>query len=376
MCFAAPAPRAQPRTLHATMKPPLQIRPLLACLIGLCTLLSATPLILAAETTAGSDEFKEVKSADEFTAPTGDEFKEIETSASGKPHDHSQFRGEAKAFKWVIGILLATVAAGILVRYKPTRNLRAVFLVGSIAVLGFYKGGCPCPIQSIQYTILNLFGHAYKWQTLVYFLALIPITYFLGRIYCGWICSLGALQEYIFLGSRFRFLQSDRAQVIMRRIRMVVLAALVAQLALTQQNLFKKIDPFAVIFNYNSYYPIGWVLVGVLVISSVLIHRPFCKTVCPVGLVLGWVSKLPGASTLAANQTCLSCSTCSQSCRINAITRDGKVSRIDNQACIRCGECLEQCRRSSLSIRKNGRRIRHQIELKPAPDRSVEQLAA
>lgn len=358
------------------MKPSPNLRTLLVCLLGVLPLLFAIPATFAAEAGGPDAEFKSTESADEFTAAAGDEFKEIETSASGKPHDHSQFRGEAKAFKWVIGILVATVAAGILVRYKPARNLRAIFLVSSIAILGFYKGGCPCPIQSIQYTILNLFGHTYKWQTLVYFLALIPITYFLGRVYCGWICSLGALQEYMFFGSRFRVLQSERAQVIMRRIRIVALSALVIQLALTQQNLFKKIDPFAVIFNYTSYSAIGWVLVGVLVISSVLVHRPFCKTVCPVGLVLGWVSKLPGASNLQANHTCLSCSTCSQSCRINAITREGKVSRIDNQECIRCGECLEQCRRSSLSIRKKGRRLRHQIELRPAAAEPVEQLVA
>jgi ferredoxin len=354
------------------MKPLDQFRLLLVWTACAFTPLCGPPSLAGAE----AAEFKTVDATDEFTAPEGDEFKALDSGASGKAHDHSQFRGEAKAFKWVIGILLVTVAAGILVRYKPTRNLRAVFLVSSIAVLGFYKGGCPCPIQSIQYTILNLFGHAYKWQTLVYFLALIPITYFLGRVYCGWICSLGALQEYMFLGSRFRLFQSERAQVIMRRIRIVALSALVVQLALTQQNLFKKIDPFAVVFNFTSYYTIDWVLVGVLVISSVLIHRPFCKTVCPVGLTLGWVSKLPGASNLAANHTCLSCSTCSQSCRINAITREGKVSRIDNQECIRCGECLEQCRRSSLSIRKNGRRLRHQIELKPAAAEPVEQLVA
>ncbi len=73
-----------------------------------------------------------------------------------------------------------------------------------------------CPVQSLQYSILNLLGHDYKWQTLVYLLGLLPLTYLFGRVFCGWICHMGALQEFLFLGNRLRYLQSERAQTMMR----------------------------------------------------------------------------------------------------------------------------------------------------------------
>ena len=80
---------------------------------------------------------------------------------------------------------------------------------------------------------------------------------------------------------------------------------------------------------------LGWVLLAALLVASVLIHRPFCKTVCPIGLLLGWVSKIPGASVLGPGDHCLGCSACNGACRINAITREAKASVLDNQECIR-----------------------------------------
>jgi ferredoxin len=317
----------------------------------------ASGATIVARTPGPADEFKPVGSADEFGSLES-------TALPADKHDHAEFRGEAKAFRWVIGILFATIVAGLLVRFSVTRNLRAVFLTVSVAVLGFYKGACPCPIQSLQYSVLNLFGHAYKWQTLVYLLGLIPITYVFGRVFCGWICHMGAVQEFLFLGSRFRFLQSERAQVIMRRVRTMALVALVAQVVITQTNLYKKIDPFAVLYNFNSATLLGWILVAVLVVASVLLHRPFCKTLCPVGLILGWVSKIPGASLLGPSGQCLGCSVCNSVCRINAITRDDKRSILENQECIRCGECLEHCRKRSLTFFRCSRGHPGRVEMK------------
>lgn len=321
----------------------------------------ASATVASSPAAAASDDFKPVGGADEFASLES-------TAATSGPHDHTEFRGEAKAFRWVLGILFATIVAGLLVRFSLTRNLRALFLTASVAVLGFYKGACPCPIQSLQYLVLNLFGHAYKWQTLVYLLGLIPITYFFGRVFCGWICHLGAVQEFLFLGSRFRFFQSERAQVIMRRLRMAALAALVAQVVITQTNLYKKIDPFAALYNFNSATVLGWVLLGVLLATSVVIHRPFCKTLCPIGLLLGWVSKIPGASLLGPDHHCRGCSACHSACRINAITRDDRVSVLDNQECIRCGECLGHCRQGGLTFFRRGRGHPDRVEMKcPAP---------
>jgi polyferredoxin len=305
-----------------------------------------------------TDEFKSVEGNPEFNAnATTDEFAPLDTASTvACSATCTETPGQAKNFSWAIGILLITVLAGILVRFRQTRNLRTVFLVASLAILGFYKGACPCPIQSLQNTAFYIMGLDVKWQSLVYIAGLIPITYLFGRVFCGWICHLGALQEFIFGSSRLKLLQNAKAQKIMRIIRIVALTALIVQVIITQTNLYKKIDPFAIIFNFHSISITGYVIAGILVISSIFIYRPFCKTLCPIGIILGWISKIPGASVLGTNSTCTSCSICSNNCKIRAITHDNKISILENQECIRCGDCLDGCKKNSITFYFKGKK--------------------
>ena len=301
-----------------------------------------------------------------------DEFKEFETDSTIAVLPTASSGSLCKAgnkevptgFYWTVAILLFTCLAGILVRFKQTRHLRSLFLVASVIVLGFYRGACPCPIQSLQNTAFLFMGQSIKLPSLLYFLGLIPITYLFGRVFCGWICPLGALQEFIFTSSRLKLFQSQRAQKTMRLIRMSVLLLLLAQIIITQTNLYKKIDPFATIYNFYSAYLIGWILVGILLISSLIIYRPFCKTICPIGLLLGWVSKIPGASVLGVKTNCSACSNCNNTCNIRAITHDNKVSILENQECIRCGNCLSGCKKNAMSFFHNGKKHAEKTECK------------
>lgn len=292
--------------------------------------------------TTYSDEFEEFKTDSAITTLSSPEVKDHKKSS---PSD----------IYWTSGVLLFTVLAGILIRFKKTRQLRSLFLVLSIIILGFYRGSCPCSIQSFQNGILLFTGNFIRWPSIILFLGLLLITYLFGRVYCGWICHLGALQEFIFNSSSFKLFQSDRSQKIMRYIRVTALFVLVSQLLVMQTNLYKTVDPFAVVYNFYSDYLIGWILVFIVIASSFVLYRPFCKTFCPVGLVLGWISKIPGASVLSVKQNCISCVKCNKGCTINAITRDSKISVLDNQECIRCGECLNGCPKDAISLSRKNR---------------------
>ena len=305
------------------------------------------------------DEFEQVDTAgSEFVS--ADEFESFEQVSTGEECSESCSgegcsgeKGKANT-NWVYGILLFTIVAGIFVRFKSLRSLRGLFLLSSLVILGFYRGACPCPIMSFQNGILALFGMEMQWHKLLWFVGLIPITYLLGKVWCGWICHLGALQEFLFVPGKVKILQSAKAQKIMRYTRMALLVILIAQLAITKTNLFKNIDPFKVAFNLYSINITGWILLGLLLLSSVFIYRPFCKTVCPIGLVLGWISKIPGAAVIGVKGDCTGCVSCFRSCKINAITRDDKFSMLDNQECIACGECIQGCSKKTLQfVRKN-----------------------
>ena len=312
---------------------------------------------------AGGDEFgdDEFGGDDEFSEGGDDEFSVGDAS---EEFTNSEDDGNVSYNRlyWAIGILLYTILAGILVRYKATRKLRGLFLLGGLVILGFYRGG-PGVISSFQNAYLLLLGVKVNWQAAVLFLGLIPITYFFGKVFCGWVCYLGAIQEFLYIG-KIKIFQSERAQKIMKTIRYIALAALLIQLTFTHIILWNKIGPFKVAINLYSPNMTGYILLAIVLISSVFIYRPFCKTICPVGLVHGWVSKIPGASVLGINNSCAGCSVCNTSCQINAITRENKVSKLDNEECIRCGDCLDDCRIKSISFYNKNKEHDDKIILK------------
>ncbi len=290
-----------------------------------------------------TSEFKEIKSTDvqQFTKTAND-------PCAGCPNQNSGI------LPWVLLSLGITAVAGIMVRFKSTRNLRGLFLLVSMLIFGFYRGACPCPISSFEDVFLLISGVNISWQNLIWFLGLIPLTYIFGKVWCGWVCHLGALQEFLFLPGRINWLQSIKAQRILRWCRMILLFALVLQLIITRVNVFCQFDPFKVAFNLVSPNWIGWFLLGLLLLTSLFIYRPFCRTICPIGLVLGWISKIPGASVIGWKNDCKKCSQCSKCCKIHAIIDSNENSSIDNKECIACGNCMDSCKTNSISfLRKN-----------------------
>ena len=323
------------------------------------------------EQTEATDEFSEESnkfSNDEFGAES-DEFAEGETdefSEFNEVSDEEIQKPKRKTnwirFYWALSILSFTILAGILVRFEKTRKLKPIFLLAAVAILGFYRGG-PGIISSFQNTFLFFIGATDVWPAIVLFLGLIPITYFFGKVFCGWICYLGAIQEFLYIG-KIKVFQTEKAQKIMRIIRYVIFVLLIAQLTVTQGIEWSRIGPFKVIFNLFSPNLTGYILLVILLLSSLFIHRPFCKMVCPAGLAFGWVTMIPGAAILGITDSCAGCKTCSTSCEINAITREGKTSKLDNQECIMCGECMSDCNIKSIQPFRNNKEHSGQIVLK------------
>lgn len=306
-----------------------------------------------------TDEFEEFDDNYEDEFVEFEEFNESSIECSGNCTSENSEGINLSSLYWVIGILGMTILAGILVKYKKTRNLRALFLVASLAILGFLRGACPCPISSFHNVILFGAGVEVPWQNLIWFLGLIPITYFFGRVYCGWICHLGAFQEFLFLPGKIKILQSEKAQKIMRGVRIGLLIVLILQIFITKTNIFKHYDPFKAAFNLFATNTLTWILLGIIIASSLFIYRPFCKTACPIGLILGWLSKIPGARIIGNNGSCTGCKTCDTTCQIRAITRDQNFSKLDNQECIACGNCMTSCRKNSLTFFRNNKKSHH-----------------
>jgi len=312
-----------------------------------------------------ADEFEEYHPEKEKSAAnesSEDEFEEYDPNAapqaaanSQTPAQESKSITEHKLFFPILSLIF-TIIAGIFLRFKPTRKLRGIFLIASAVTLGFYVGACPCPISSFSYAVIAASGGEVHWDNMLWFLALIPITFVFHKVWCGWICHLGALQEFLYIpAAKMNFLRGRKAQLVMKYMRYILVLALIVQLAITHSYLYDEVDPFKTAYNlgYNAEY-IEWILLGLLLLTSVFIYRPFCKAACPIGLILGWVTKIRGAAVLGDNGNCVGCSLGSQNCNTQAIYRVENYSVLDNKECIACGECMDHCRKSALEIFRKG----------------------
>lgn len=251
-----------------------------------------------------------------------------------------------------ITMIVLTIIAGISVQFQSTRKLRWLFLVASLVMFGFYMGGCPCPVAGFQESILYaLHAHTFIKVTAIVFLLLLPVTYFFGKVWCGWVCHLGAAQELLYSKYDPAWLRTDFARKVLKSIRAILFIILIVHLAITNTIYWKQIDPFKSIFNLSVSGYVNTVLVILLLLSSIFIYRPFCKAACPVGLVLGWVGKLPGAATMTKNiAVCKSCSACSKTCQMNAIRYGTNESKVDTTDCTACGDCIDVCKKNSMHI--------------------------
>lgn len=299
----------------------------------------------AAAAAASDDEFLPFDEAKELTQDSVPMAQpNAETTTEGSITDRFLFVP-------IVG-LLASILAGIAVRFRPTRHMKVVFLLSSIAFFGFYSGACPCPISSFSHTIIFAFSGEGNWQAMVWFIGLIPITFFLGQTWCGWVCHLGAMQEFLYKRNRFKALKSVAAQRIMKYLRIALFAVLLVQLLITNTYLFDRIDPFRIVYNLG----LGadwatWTLTGFVLLVSLFIYRPFCRAACPIGLMLGLVKFVPFASRISSNSSCLSCSTASKACDYQAINKIDGSTKISHPDCIACGDCLSACSKQEMKFK-------------------------
>lgn len=233
---------------------------------------------------------------------------------------------EAPAFAWLdpalLGVALLAAAWLLLVR----RSRRGIFLLTILSLLyfGFYRRGCVCPIGAVQNVAAGLVaGTAVPFAILLAFVLPLAAALLFGRVFCAAVCPLGALQDLVIC----KPLRLPPWTNEVLRLLPVVYLGLAVQFAVSGSTyLICKFDPFVGFFRLGAQLPMllfGAALLGL----GLVIARPYCRFLCPYGVLLGWCSLLARRHVKIAEEPCIECRLCATSCPVDAI--DGPVAFAD-----------------------------------------------
>ena len=214
-------------------------------------------------------------------------------------------------------------------------------------------------------------------------IALVLLTLLLGRVYCSVICPLGVFQDIISWVSgkvkknRFRYSPA------LSWLRYGVLAVFVVALVAGVVSLAALIAPYSAygriisnlltplyqwgnnvlalwaerVDSYAFYSVDVWmkglstfaVAVGTVIVLFILAWRggrTYCNTICPVGTVLGFLSRYSYFKPVIDTSKCNGCGLCARNCKSSCI--NPKAHEIDYSRCVACMDCLGKCRQGTI----------------------------
>lgn len=221
--------------------------------------------------------------------------------------------------------------------------------------------------------------------------ALVAVTLVFGRIYCSVICPLGVLQDIISWAAGRRKKNRFSYRPAFSLSRYGILAICVLAFIAGIDAMVSLLDPYSaygriasnliapvyqwgnnilayVAERFNSYMfystdvwmksaTIVCVSVATLIMVAVLAWhrgRMYCNAMCPVGTILGFLSKFSYLKPVIDKDVCNSCGLCARNCKASCI--NSKEHSIDYSRCVACMDCIFQCNRGAvkyISRRKN-----------------------
>ena len=251
--------------------------------------------------------------------------------------DESAFSVMLAQTRWsrVVGLLIILGLALNAFIFKGVAA-RWVALGGTLVYLGWVDGG----FLSVSHITSGIAGgpgvYLGDLAMLVMIIFTVVTTVLWGRVFCGFLCPFGALQDFIEQVVPKRFQRKVPTQVHDRAIYIkygILALILVTAFINSDLSIYGYFEPFGTVF-FMSSNVLMWTIAGSVLLASAVIPRFYCRYACPLGAALG-VASFVSFFRIPRVKQCDVCKVCEQSCPTGAISGPD----VDFKECVRCNIC-------------------------------------
>ncbi len=281
-------------------------------------------------------------------------------------------------FRLIFQIVYTTITNGYLIGFVKGKIYRGE--AKKICIPGLNCYSCPgalgsCPIGSLQSSLSGA-NRSFPYY-IVGFLLLFGVVF--GRVVCGFLCPFGLIQDLLHKIKVPKLKIPRKIDNVIRYLKYVILVLFVIIFPITLVDEFgigspafcKWICPSGTLFggipllstNEALQATIGFLfnwkvsLLVIILISSTVIYRPFCKYLCPLGGIYGFFNKFSFYTMNIDKTKCTNCKICEKVCKMNVEV----LKNINSVECIRCGDCTRacptQCIHSGFSLKEKKNRF-------------------
>ena len=268
--------------------------------------------------------------------------------------------GAAGKRRRMIQVLWAFLTNSYLVGFVQGKIYRRK--LKNLCVPGLNCYSCPgavgsCPIGAMQAVIGSWnFKFAFYAAGFLMFIGAL-----MGRFVCGWLCPFGLIQDLLYKIPFLRKINTFKGDKLLRKLKYVILLVFVILLPMFLVDVLGQGLPYfckficpagtleggilLVLFNESMRGALGWlyawksVLLAVTILLSVVIYRPFCKYICPLGAVYSVFNPIAVFRYRIDKEKCTGCGACARVCKMQV----DPAKNVNHAECIRCGACKDAC---------------------------------
>ncbi len=199
------------------------------------------------------------------------------------------------------------------------------------------------PILSISAAIS---GAVMPFEFLILTIFMFLVATALGRVFCGWICPLGFIQDLTSFGKRKSWMHEN-----FRYVKYVLLLGGLIMPVMVGWTYLEWITPMSIL--PRALAPIWGVQEGivfgvaifliVVVFSAVTEKRAWCRYICPLGAILSLPAAKKAVGIGLNEEKCIRCLKCERACTMGIIDIKGQSGIRWDSECIACLACRDAC---------------------------------